>query len=461
MKLLKKSVLAVAMAAAAISSTAFADDGRYVLVLKKNANTASVAASVAAAGGTVARSLPQVGIVIATSSNPNFAAAAKSIGGVQDAGPVATSALPDAEVVHFEDNAGEAPDTDASAPTPADTRFNLGHLWGINRVGAPAAWAAGNTGEGATIAIIDTGVASNHPDFDGKIVDYQCFASVACNPYPSLSFHGTHVAGTATAQFGHGLFIGVAPQASLASYNVFENIVGCGVCAFSDSRWAAMIDAADKGYDVINMSLGSLSQFGGQGTNELAAFVQAEKKVADYVSKQGTVMVASAGNSAVDLNGTLINLPGGIPEIVNVGATAIRPLPIYPQMPAGFDIRAAYSNYGASVDVSAPGGDCNDLPCSFAAPVGNPSAFYLILSAAVTPNPVCAATQSCPVAGTIGSGGTSMAAPHVTGVVALMRAADPGLSVNQIKARLKSSAENVGSRQEFGHGMVQADDATN
>lgn len=438
-------ICAAAVSAAAMTTAAFAEDGRYILMLKNNANMNALSANVEAAGGTLVRTLPQVGIAVATSSDPDFAANAKSIGAVQDAGPVAVHALPDAETVEVHED----------GPTPDDAFFNAGWLWGIDRVHAPAAWANGRTGEGTVIAVIDTGVASNHPDVGPNLVDNQCFASVPCTPYPSLSFHGTHVAGTAAGAFGHGQIVGVAPKAGIANYNVFEVIPGCGVCAFSDSRWAAMIDAADKGYDVINMSLGSLGQYGGGNSSGLATFVAAEKKIANYVRQQGTIMVASAGNAGVDLNGTLINVPGGVPQIINVGATAIRPLPIYPQDPAGFDIRAAYSNHGASVMIAAPGGDCNDLPCSFATGTAN----YLVISSSVQPNAACAATESCPV-GYSGAGGTSMAAPHVSGVAALIREANPGASPQQVAAKLKQSAENIGSRQEFGHGMVRADQAS-
>lgn len=442
---ISRLMTALLFAVGGMTLSAQAEEGRYVLMIKGNSMPANLASQIQSAGGSLVRTLPQVNIAIATSSNPNFAAAAKALGSVQDAGPVAVHSVPDGEIV----------ETHEDGPTPADAFFNAGWLWGIDRVHAPAAWANGYNGEGTVVAVIDTGVASNHPDLGPNLVDNQCFASVPCLPYPSLSFHGTHVAGTVAGAFGHGQIVGVAPKAGIANYNVFEVIPGCGVCAFSDSRWAAMLDAADKGYDVINMSLGSLGQYGGGNSSGLATFVAAEKKIANYVRQRGTTMVASAGNAGVDLNGTFINLPGGIPQIINVGATAVRPLPIWPQAPAGFDIRAAYSNHGASVMVAGPGGDCNDQPCSFATGTAN----YLVISASVSPNAVCAATQSCGV-GYAGSGGTSMAAPHVAGVAALIRQANPNANPNQVAAKIKQSAENIGSLQEFGHGMVRADHAT-
>lgn len=211
-----------------------------------------------------------------------------------------------------------------------------------------------------------------------------------------------------------------------------------------------MIDAADQGFDVINMSLGAIGSFPGGS----APFFTATQRVANYVRQQGTFIVASAGNSNLDLNGPLFNLPGGVPGIANIGATGIRPDPVYPQAGA-FDVRAYYSNYGAAVTVVAPGGDCG-LPDS-CDPATRPANFlnYTILSAFVAPNPVCAATQSCPVSWAYAIG-TSMAAPHVAGVAGLMRDVNPNLSPNQIEAILKQTADRIGDRQQFGHGLVDA-----
>ena len=267
------------------------------------------------------------------------------------------------------------------------------------------------------------------------------------------------MAGTAAAAFGDAI-VGVAPEAMIASYNTFEPIPDCGVCSYTDSRWAAMMDAADSGFDVVTMSLGGYGEYGlGQGTNEMATYVAAEKRVANYVQSQGTVIVASSGNGDVDLNGTVIHVPGDIPQIINVGATGIQPAPRYP-FAGSFDIRAFYSNYGAAVTLAGPGGDCGEIEgCS-----GNPVngyfyAEFLILSSTVAADPGCAATFSC-APGYGWKGGTSMATPHVSGVATLIRASEPGLSPNQVRARLKQTAENLGDRQAFGQGMVRADWAT-
>ncbi len=427
---------------------------RYVLVYNGTRVPAKAQDAIEAAGGQLVSTLPQVGVAVAVSSNPNFAAAAKG-SGVQAVGIAPASALPEGAVT--------APAA-LEAPTEADDLYNAGELWGINRVRAPQAWEAGETGSNETVvAVIDTGIATNHPDLAPNIVHTECFVSTStdtqknCTPYPSFSDHGTHVAGTVAATFGGGRVVGVGPNLGLAGYNTFEPITGCGICTYSDTRWQAMIDAADRGFEVINMSLGSLQRKGGKGTNELNAFIRAENRVADYVLKAGTTIVASAGNSDVDLNGLYYNTPGGVPGIVNVGATGIRPEPRYPQ-PGAYDVRSFFSNYGAQVTLAAPGGDCGLADdCD---PTKRPANYaqYLILSSTVTPSAACAATESCPV-GYGYKGGTSMAAPHVAGVAGLVHDAQPSLSTRQVSNVLKQTAENLGDRQAFGHGMVNAEQA--
>jgi lantibiotic leader peptide-processing serine protease len=426
---------------------------RWVINYNGSSIPANAAASIEAAGGQLVRTLPQVGIAIAVSANPNFASTMKGVARVHSVGEVPAMSLPEVEFFHME----LSPD---AFPDPPAALWDL--LWGIARVNAPAAWDAGITGSHNTVvAVIDTGIASNHPDVGPNLVFNACIVSTgdhttgACTPYPSLSFHGTHVAGTVAANFGGGV-VGVGPDLGLANYNVFELFeIGpdeFAVLAAFDSIWAAMVDAADKNFDVINMSLGAIGSF--RGPEGAAPFFTATQRVSNYVRQQGTFIVASGGNSDLNLNGPLFNIPGGVPGIANIGATGIRPEPFYPQ-PGAYDVRAFYSNYGAAITIVAPGGDCG-LPDS-CDPATRPANWfeYLILSAFVAPDPACAATESCPV-GWTWAAGTSMAAPHVAGVAGLVRDQNPNLSPNQVEAILKQTAENLGNRQHFGHGMVNA-----
>lgn len=425
---------------------------RFLVMYRKDV-PADVEAQVANAGGRLVRVLPQVGLAVATSSTPEFVAAMRAQRNVLAVGPAVATGAPGTTGVAF--------DAGTEAPTFADDIYNAGLVWGVDRVHAPRAWSAGYTGSHETVvAIIDTGIASNHPDLAGNIVYEDCFVAAgsaadgACLPYPSYSDHGTHVAGTVAAAFGGGRVVGVGPNLGLAGYNTFEPIPGCGVCSYTDSRWAAMIDAADRGFDVINMSLGSTGQFGGLGSNDLATFIAMEKRVATYVTRRGTVLVASAGNGGLDLNGTIVHLPGDVPGMLNVSATGIRPEPRY-VAGVSTDVLAFYSNYGAAVDVAAPGGDCGLADsCDEATRPAN-YAEHLVLSTVVAPNPTCAATASCAV-GYGWKGGTSMAAPHVSGVAGLAREAHPRWSAARISALVVRASDRLGDRAAFGHGMVNA-----
>jgi len=334
---------------------------RWVINYNGSSIPANAEAHIEAAGGQLVRTIPQVRLAIAVSDNPSFASTMKGMARVHSVGEVPAMSVPELIVIPAELNPDMVPD-------PPAALWDL--LWGIARVNAPAAWDAGITGSHNTVvAVIDTGIASNHPDVGPNLLFNACIVSTgdhttgACTPYPSLSFHGTHVAGTVAANFGGGV-VGVGPNLGLANYNVFELFeIEPGVFAVLasfDSVWAAMIDAADQGFDVINMSLGAIGDF--RGPDGSAPFFMATQRVANYVNQQGTFIVASAGNANLDLNGPLFNLPGGAPGIVNVGATGIRPDPVYPQ-PDAYDVRAFFSNFGAAVTLVAPGGDCG-LPDS-------------------------------------------------------------------------------------------------
>jgi lantibiotic leader peptide-processing serine protease len=443
------AVLALLVSPSASTTMAQGETTRWVINFTSNSLPNNAAANIAAAGGQLVRSFPQVGVAIAESSNPNFAATMKGFPRVHSVGEVGLISVPEVQVIPAELD----PQT---FPNPPAAFFD--ELWGIARVNAPAAWEAGITGSHNTVvAVIDTGIASNHPDVGPNLVFNACYVSTgdhttgACTPYPSLSFHGTHVAGTVAANFGGGV-VGVGPNLGLANYNVFELFPDGSVRAFFDSVWTAMMDAADQDFDVINMSLGALGSF--RGPDGAAATFTANQRVANYVRQQGTYIVASAGNAALDLNGPIFNVPGGVPGITNVGATGIRPDAVFPQ-PDAFDVLAFYSNYGAAVPLVAPGGDCG-LPDS-CDPATRPANWfeYLVLSAFVAPAPACAETQSCPV-GWAWAGGTSMAAPHVSGVAGLVRDQNPSLNPNQVETILFLTAENLGDYQLFGHGMVNA-----
>lgn len=450
-------LLAVGGLSFGMATQAYAD--RYIVLFNQHSLPANLNAVVKQADGAVAARLPKLGIAIVESSNPAFEALMGSVRGVHSVGAEPVFSLP--EHTSAGEQLFELPASDV--PNPPSAFFQQGLLWGIERVNAPDAWHAGVTGSHDTVvAVIDTGIAWNHPDLASNVVHVACYTSAGeqqgfvtdgpCNPYPTASDHGTHVAGTVAANFGGGV-VGVGPNLGLAGYNTFEFIPGCGNCSYSSSRWLAQLDAAERGYQVINMSLGSLGFYGGGRTSGLATFVAADARVQRAVLNAGTTIVASGGNAAINLNGVFINIPGGLPGVVNTSATGIQPNAVY-EPGVSYDILAFYSNYGAAITVAAPGGDCGQIDrCDNDGP--DNWFEYLVLSSTVAPNPTCGATASCAV-GWGWKAGTSMASPHASGVVGLIRDQNPRLTASQAANVLQRTSERLGDRQQFGHGMVDA-----
>jgi subtilisin family serine protease len=321
--------------------------------------------------------------------------------------------------------------------------------------------------------VIDTGIAWNHPDLAPNVVHHDCYSSSGiCEDYPDASYddegyHGTLVAGIIAAAFGGGAVVGVGPDLGLASYKVFEQNPDCGFCAYDDSIWEAMLDAVARGYEVINMSLGGYVVFPEGPEN--AANWTAWNRVANYVTRQGVTIVAAAGNDDLDLNGPVAHVPSDLPGVISVGATGIRPDPLYPQSDA-YDVRAFYSNFGAATTMVAPGGDFGPPGTPFPYPGG----FYLVPTTfvavpgtlpGITPwtpgyDPGCEVNENCPV-GYFFVGGTSISSPHVAGTAALVIDQTPDLNPHQVQAILKRTAEDLGDRQQFGHGMVDVAAAVN
>lgn len=305
--------------------------------------------------------------------------------------------------------------------------------WNMQAVGADAAWAAGKLGSAdVTVAILDTGIDYLYPDLQGRVdlsrsvsfvpIDdlYAAYYFPTRHPVTDLGYHGTHVAAT-VASNGY-VAAGVTSQTTLMGVKVCSVVEGgCpGAAVF-----AGLLHAADNGADVINMSLG-----GSFTKRDYPGYVGYLNKIFSYISRQGSLVVVSAGNDAIDLDhdGNSFKTYCNVPGVACVSATGPTAGGTYTTGPwTEADAPASYTNYGRSaVNVAAPGG--NDG----AAVIAACSSSSLAIPACQTGTYV------------LGLSGTSMAAPHVAGLASLLAA--EGYRSSRIITRMQQSADDLGQR---------------
>ncbi len=282
---------------------------------------------------------------------------------------------------------------------PTGTDAYRSQQWDFSKMRVADAWQK-STGAGVTVAVIDSGVDARHPDLAGNVLSgYDAIANkagVSTDP----NGHGTHVAGTIAAVTGNGVGVSaIAPDARILPVKV----LGANGSGYMSDTAEGIIWAADHGAGVINMSLGSSSK------------VTAVSNAISYARSKGVVVVAAAGNERA--KGSPTSYPGADEGVIGVGATD------------SADRIASFSNAGSYVDVSAPG-------------VSIISTYPTALGRAYA-----------------GMNGTSMAAPHVAAVAALIKAAQPSLTPDQVQAELQNSAVDLGAAgkdNDFGFGRIDA-----
>ncbi|MGW3118443.1 S8 family peptidase [Streptomyces sp. NPDC001107] len=276
--------------------------------------------------------------------------------------------------------------------------------WGLQAIRAHLSQL---TGRDVKIAVLDTGVDTDHPDFAGRIEATASF--VPGEPVKDGHGHGTHCIGTAAgpAHPQQGPRYGVACEARILAGKVLNN-QGTG----SDGQiLAGMAWAVAHGAKVISMSLGAAVQPG-----EL--FPQTYERLAQRAMERGTVIVAAAGNEShrpTDVRP--VGRPANCPSILAVGALdkAIR---------TTFFSNAAINGQGGEVDIAAPG--------------------WQVISAK-------------PGGGQQEMSGTSMATPHVAGVLALLAQANPNASAKELWDALRAGAYPLmQSSKDVGAGLLQA-----
>jgi serine protease len=330
--------------------------------------------------------------------------------------------------------------------TPNDTNFSS--LWGMGSgnggIRATTAWDTTN-GAGVTVAVLDTGIAS-HTDLNANVVaGYDMIADLATandgngrdsnaadpgdwstagqcgsgSRASNSSWHGTHVAGTIAAVGNNSKgVIGVAYGAKVQSIRVLGRCGGYTSDIADGMIWASGgtvsgLPANATPAKVLNLSLG------GSGACDTTS-----QNAINSARSRGATVVIAAGNSNVNVSNASPANCSGVVAVASVGPTGGK---------------ASYSNFGTLVDVAAPGGEMSS---------GSANGILSTLNAGTTtPGAENYANYQ----------GTSMAAPHVAGVAALMYAVKPTATPDQIEAALKSSARAFpASCSGCGTGIVNA-----
>lgn len=440
---------AKAVAAGGLTTATSAGDASVPLLLRlpaERAERAAALARLATAGGD-------------PSTGKRLASSAATLSAQQDSFPASVRDVMDTvryakQLARTGAYAYAEPNTSAKLNAlvglyPPSDRLYTNQRWHYEMIGLPGAMAtltplAAQLTTRPIIAVVDSGIVANHPDLAAQITSQASFtngdtfttsADDPSRPGDPTGFHGTHVAGTAAAVTFDGVGVaGVAPMAQLMPIRVFAQ--GSSVSNGNDVANAILFAARlpnrsgqlpARRADVINLSLGS--------ERTCPALYQ---DVINQAIAAGVVVVAAAGNESA----TVRNAPSNCTGVISVGAVDARRQKAY------------YSNTDVGLSIAAPGGDSRASTTG----TGLPDEIFSTLG-----DFNAAGTR---VASYGGYQGTSMATPHVSGVIALMRYVNPSITVNQIatllaQGRLTDDIGAPGRDSSFGWGLVNASKAVN
>jgi subtilisin family serine protease len=299
-----------------------------------------------------------------------------------------------------------------------DSGGSGGLLETLPLLGVPVVRAQGYDGAGVTVAIFDTGIDLTNPDFAGRVIAEQCFCDPGCCPNrqpvqsgPGAAAddhgHGTHVTGI-VASSGSASHAGVAPAAKIVAVKVMDG--GNRFQGFTQIyRGLEWIAAQRPDVRVINMSLGTHTLFTSEACNG-SAIARGVAPVVRTLRERGVLITASSGNQE---SWTEVALPACMTDVIGVGATYKpswqAPFPCITGMPS--DCVTSFTNSNDAVDLVAPGASIQ---------------------------------ASRRGGGSLTLSGTSMAAPHVAGTIALMLQARGGFfAADQIEQILKTTGRSV------------------
>lgn len=409
-------------------------------------------------GPALTANLESIGVVLARSSDPNFATWAAAQPGVQ-------SVSQDPQVQWLDPKEVNIPADDGMVVSPASATANQERYspiqWNLRQIHADQTAALGIRGNNvvrARVAVLDSGVITDQPDLVPNLNLALSTSFVPTepdlNPPAAVFNHGTHVAGIIAAAIGSGYGTqGVAPEAEIVAVKVLS---AAGSGAFS---WIMQgIDYASGPSvhaDVINMSLGAFfnikPDYPGANQYGWGTLFSAMNRSINNATQRGTLVISAAGNDATDLNSSWGQVPAQSGNGMAVAATGPLGWAIYGDADSNWDRAASYTNYGQSVvNVSGPGGDnalygtpAGMANCTVTLSTGPLTRPCYVFDMVMSPGGWAYVAPGVKGYSYYWADGTSMATPHVSGVAALIVGEYGHMSPAQLKARLQQTSVDI------------------
>ncbi|GAA0315631.1 hypothetical protein GCM10008967_02740 [Bacillus carboniphilus] len=304
-----------------------------------------------------------------------------------------------------ENKPAQVTSTTISNTSPPISNQSQTHSWGYETINISPSVSNGLTGKGVRVAILDTGIDTEHPDLVVK--GGTCVAKECPSGFDDNNGHGTHVAGIISAQDNQIGVLGIAPNVDLYAIKALDqNGDGSTATILAGVEWAIQNEM-----DIVNLSVTT------------KADDPALRSILQKASEQGILLIASSGNYGTQDTGTnTMMYPAKYPTVIAVGG-------VTEEM-----TRVRTSSTGEELELAAPG---EDILSTFPADIsieGKDSMGYVLMT------------------------GTSMAAPFVTGILALQKESDPARTSDELRVLLQTTAKDLGVKgkdNQFGYGLVQ------